>query len=104
MEEMLEDTMEGLEDDDMEDEAEEEVDKVLYELTAGNIAGILSYYEFKVHLKGSKKDNSPLTFYLYFSETYSNLIISRKTVSSLPISDYLMYIHRRCHVAFKFSG
>ena len=37
MEEMLEDTMEGLEDDDMEDEAEEEVDKVLYELTAGNL-------------------------------------------------------------------
>ena len=45
MEEMLEDTMEGLEgDDDMEEEAEEEVDKVLYELTAGNVAFTLQFF------------------------------------------------------------
>ena len=36
IEEMLEDTMEGFEDqDELEDEAQEEVDKVLWELTAG---------------------------------------------------------------------
>lgn len=32
---MLEDTMEGLEDDDVEDLADEEVEKVLLELTQG---------------------------------------------------------------------
>ena len=38
MEEMLDDTMETLDDDDeMEEEAQEEVDKVLYELTAGKV-------------------------------------------------------------------
>lgn len=36
VEEMLEDTMEGLEDgDDLEEEVQEEVDKVLWEITAG---------------------------------------------------------------------
>lgn len=36
IEEMMEDTFEGLEDqDDLEEEAQEEVDKVLWELTAG---------------------------------------------------------------------
>ena len=38
MEEMLEDTMEGLEDEDeMEEEAQEEIDKVLFDLTAGKL-------------------------------------------------------------------
>ncbi|GFN80647.1 charged multivesicular body protein 3 [Plakobranchus ocellatus] len=37
IEEMLEDTMETLEDDDLEEEADEEVDKVLYEITAGEL-------------------------------------------------------------------
>ncbi|KAH3708220.1 charged multivesicular body protein 3-like [Dreissena polymorpha] len=38
IEEMLEDTMEGLEDsDEMEEAAQEEVDRVLYELTAGQL-------------------------------------------------------------------
>lgn len=31
----MEDTMESLDDDDLEEEADSEVDKVLYELTAG---------------------------------------------------------------------
>lgn len=35
MEEMLEDTLEGLEGDDVEDLADEEVEKVLLELTQG---------------------------------------------------------------------
>ena len=36
IEEMLEDTMEGFEDqDELEDEAQEEVDKILFDLTAG---------------------------------------------------------------------
>ena len=35
MEEMLEDTFEGLEDDDVEDLADQEVEKVLFELTQG---------------------------------------------------------------------
>ncbi|KAF2355472.1 Snf7 family [Trinorchestia longiramus] len=35
IEEMLEDTMDTLEPDDMEEEAEEEVDKILWEVTAG---------------------------------------------------------------------
>ena len=35
---MLEDTMEGLEDEDeMEEEAQEEIDKVLFDLTAGKL-------------------------------------------------------------------
>ena len=34
---MLEDTMETLDDDELEDEADEEVDKVLFDLTAGKI-------------------------------------------------------------------
>jgi len=38
VEEMLEDTMEGLDDgEELEDEAQEEVDKILWELTAGKI-------------------------------------------------------------------
>lgn len=37
IEEMLDDTMETLEDDDLEEEADEEVDKVLFELTAGEL-------------------------------------------------------------------
>ncbi|KAJ8317731.1 hypothetical protein KUTeg_005635 [Tegillarca granosa] len=38
LEEMLEDTMEGLEDqDDLEEEADAEVEKVLYDLTAGEL-------------------------------------------------------------------
>lgn len=32
---MLEDTFEGLEDDDLEEEADKEVDKVLFEITSG---------------------------------------------------------------------
>lgn len=35
MEEMLDDTMETLDDDELEEEADSEVEKVLYELTAG---------------------------------------------------------------------
>jgi len=35
IEEMLEDTFEGLEEDDMEEEAQEEVDKILFEVTSG---------------------------------------------------------------------
>jgi len=31
----MEDTLEGLEDDDLEDEADQEVEKVLFELTSG---------------------------------------------------------------------
>lgn len=37
LEEMIEDTMEGLEDDDVEDLADEEVEKVLLEITQGII-------------------------------------------------------------------
>ena len=37
MEEMMEDTFEGLEDDDVEDLADEEVEKVLYEITKGQL-------------------------------------------------------------------
>lgn len=35
IEEMLEDTFEGMEDDDMEEAAQEEVDKILFEVTKG---------------------------------------------------------------------
>lgn len=35
IEELLEDTFEGLEDDDLEEEADKEVDKVLFEITNG---------------------------------------------------------------------
>eukprot|EP00794_Sanderia_malayensis_P005425 gene5425-6104_t len=37
MEEMIEDTFEGLEDDDIEEAAQEEVDKILWELTSGEL-------------------------------------------------------------------
>lgn len=37
IEEMLEDTLEGMDDQELEDEAQEEVDKVLWELTAGQL-------------------------------------------------------------------
>merc|ERR1712003_259054 len=37
IEEMMEETMEGLEDDDMEEAASEEVEKVLWELTKGQL-------------------------------------------------------------------
>lgn len=36
MEEMLEDTFDSLEDEDMEEEAQEEVDKILFEITQGS--------------------------------------------------------------------
>ncbi len=35
IEEMMNDTFEGLEDDDLEEEADKEVDKVLFEITNG---------------------------------------------------------------------
>lgn len=37
IEEMLEDTFEGLEDDDLEEAADEEVEKILFEVTAGSL-------------------------------------------------------------------
>lgn len=37
MEEMMEETMDGLDDDELEDEADEEVDKVLFQLTDGKL-------------------------------------------------------------------
>ena len=37
MEEMMEDTLEGLEPEGLEEEAEEEVEKVLWELTKGQL-------------------------------------------------------------------
>lgn len=37
MEEMMEETMEGLDDEELEEEADEEVDKVLFELTDGKL-------------------------------------------------------------------
>lgn len=36
IEELMEDTFEGLEDEDMEEAAEAEVDKILFDITAGN--------------------------------------------------------------------
>lgn len=36
IEEMLEDTFEGMEEDDVEEAAQEEVDKILFEVTKGN--------------------------------------------------------------------
>ena len=44
IEEMVEDTMEGLEDDDLEEAADTEVEKVLWELTKG--AYIIMYIYF----------------------------------------------------------
>lgn len=35
IEEMMEDTFEGMEDDDLEEAAQEEVDKILFEVTKG---------------------------------------------------------------------
>lgn len=40
MEEMMDDTMEGLDDDELEDEADEEVEKVLYQLTDGKLGEV----------------------------------------------------------------
>lgn len=40
MEEMIEDTLEGVEDDDLEDLADEEVEKVLFELTQGKLGEV----------------------------------------------------------------
>lgn len=37
MEEMIEETMEGLDEEDLEEEADEEVEKVLFELTDGKL-------------------------------------------------------------------
>lgn len=37
MEEMMEETMDGLDDEELEDEADEEVEKVLFELTDGKL-------------------------------------------------------------------
>jgi len=37
IEEMLEDTFEGMEEDDMEEAAQEEVDKILFEVTKGSV-------------------------------------------------------------------
>lgn len=41
LEEMMDDTMETLDDDELEEEADSEVEKVLYELTAGKIKASL---------------------------------------------------------------
>ena len=40
---MLEDTFEGLEDDDLEEAAQEEVDKILFEVTKGETLFALIY-------------------------------------------------------------
>lgn len=47
IEEMMEDTFEGLEDqDDLEEETQEEVDKILFELTAGKHSLISDIYSY----------------------------------------------------------
>ena len=43
MEEMMEDTFEGLEDDDLEEEADKEVDKILWEVTNGVCVCVWSF-------------------------------------------------------------
>ena len=43
---MLEDTFEGMEDDDLEEAAQEEVDKILFEVTKGNLHVICFYLFF----------------------------------------------------------
>ena len=63
MEEMLEDTMEGLEDDDMEDEAEEEVDKVLYELTAGKLNSVFTSLYMYINLNSIEMVAKHLAFF-----------------------------------------
>lgn len=45
MEEMLEETMEGLDDEELEEEADAEVDKVLWEITAGQLGKVGSVGE-----------------------------------------------------------
>lgn len=40
---MLQDTMESMDDDEIEEEAEEEVNKVLFQITDGNPARILQF-------------------------------------------------------------
>ena len=37
IEEMMEDTFEGLEDDDLEEQADQEVEKILWEVTSGKM-------------------------------------------------------------------
>lgn len=52
MEEMLEDTFESMEDgEDMEEEAEEEVDKILFEITAGEKCALwFEFIIFNIHV------------------------------------------------------
>lgn len=59
IEEMLEDTFESMEDDEMEEAAEAEVDKILFEITAGkdslsgNETGLKKLFgAVNVHLSG----------------------------------------------------
>lgn len=60
IEEMMEDTMESLDDsDDMEEAAQEEVDKVLFELTAGKYILYSSMHAFFISLK--KKETCTIT-------------------------------------------
>lgn len=40
IDEMLQDTMESMDDDEIEEEAEEEVNKVLFQITDGNVCRI----------------------------------------------------------------
>ena len=55
---MLDDTFEGLEDDDLEEEADKEVEKILFEVTHGklhskNVLGSTFYsvtYQYNVHV------------------------------------------------------
>lgn len=45
---MLEDTFEGMEDDDLEEAAQEEVDKVLFEVTKGNIYVFIFFVSYSI--------------------------------------------------------
>lgn len=47
IEEMMEDTFESLEDDDLEEEADKEVDKILFEVTKGQL-GVLGPVSTKI--------------------------------------------------------
>ncbi len=63
IEEMMDDTFESLEDDDLEEEADQEVEKILWEVTSGKMNTVTYAAE---NFRWTEISPSPATFTYYY--------------------------------------
>ena len=93
IEEMLEDTFEGMEEDDLEEAAQEEVDKVLFELTKG-----------KIKLSAVDLSGCPLSY--VFAKVWSVTLIEwvPQNIVAITRKDYSPVEEILMHKMWRISG